>query len=141
MNTLGIKSLTVCMVKIINIIFLSISIYGCATIIKGYETPVELYLAPDSVQVYTISAVKIPVKKYHYTYAGVDRFDQFISLHSKSSHELRLVWRDKEKVVSVYPKLSIGWFVIDLLFGGFPLFIDMYTGAWHHFDDINAYIE
>ena len=36
---------------------------GCATVIKGYYSDVELTQAPDSLQVFTADGVELPVKK------------------------------------------------------------------------------
>ncbi|WP_297841203.1 hypothetical protein [Ignavibacterium sp.] len=45
---------------------------------------------------------------------------------------------DNEKLVKVYPKIGFWWGVLDFFCGGLPWFVDAYTGAWNHFDDIQA---
>lgn len=114
---------------------------GCATIIKGYESPVELYYAPDSLAVSTIKGENMPIRKIQYSQNNNVYYEKIIFLRSNETHVLRLTSKGKEKVVSVYPKLSPGWFLLDLVCGGFPVLIDLYTGAWLHFDDINAYMD
>jgi len=119
----------------------AISCAGCATVFKGYESPVELYLVPDSLRVFTYYGEEVPIHEMEFTSNNVVRISKIIYLRSNQTHVLKLQKGEKQKIVSVYPKLSVGWLLLDMVMGGFPVFIDMYTGAWFHFDDVNAFIE
>lgn len=62
----------------------------------------------------------------------------FIYLRSDRAHTLLLKSGDNEKLVKVYTKIDFWWGVLDFFCGGLPWFVDAYTGAWNHFDDIQA---
>jgi hypothetical protein len=103
---------------------------------------VELYLVPDSLRVFTLHGEEVPIHKMEFTsLKNVVRSSKVIYLRSNQVHVLKLQKGDKQKIVSVYPKLGVGWLLLDIVSGGFPLFIDMYTGAWLYFDKVNAFIE
>jgi hypothetical protein len=129
------------MPRLIILFFAVISFTGCATIFKGYESHVELYLVPDSLRVFTLHGEEVPIHEMEFTSKNVVSISKVIYLRSNQIHVLRLQKGDKQKIVSLYPKLSAGWLLLDIVSGGFPLFIDMYTGAWFHFDDVNAFLE
>lgn len=123
---------------------------SCATILKGYEDKVYLKKAPKEISVYDLDGVEIPVVTETVnvpikSQAGelivqTDRFvnNYYICLRSNQPHTLLLKYNDKEKLVKVYPKVGFWWGVLDFFCGGLPWFVDAYTGAWNHFDDIDA---
>jgi hypothetical protein len=59
-----------------------------------------------------------------------------VALHSKENHTLLLRYSSIEKRVNIYPKLSIWWFLLDTICGGFPIIVDAMTGNWNYYDDI-----
>lgn len=122
-------------------IILPLIITGCATIIKGYESPVELYYVSDSLRVYTSYGEEIPIIQRRFVSAHLVQVKKLIFLRSDRTHILHLKSKGKEKIVTAYPKISAVWLGMDLVCGVFPVFIDMFTGSWHHFDDINAMVE
>ncbi|MEP0861972.1 MAG: hypothetical protein HRF52_11105 [Ignavibacterium sp.] len=123
---------------------------SCATILKGYEDRVYLKNAPKGLKVYDQDGVEIPVmaelvNEPIKSQAGdlivqSDRFidTYFIFLRSDRSHTLLLKSGENERLVKVYPKVGFWWGVLDFFCGGLPIFFDAYTGAWNHFDDIQA---
>lgn len=129
------------MMRLIIFFLAAISFTGCATIFKGYESHVELYLVPDSLRVFTLHGEEVPIRELEFTSTDIVSISKVIYLRSNQIHVLKLQKGDKQKIVSVYPKLSVGWLLLDIVSGGFPVFVDMYTGAWFHFDDVNAFIE
>lgn len=114
---------------------------GCATIIKGYDSRVELYFASDSLRVYTMDGEELRiVPEVFYTQRGRVE-EKVVYLRSDRPHSLKLQEGSRTKFVSVYPKLNAGWLILDMICGGLPFFVDIYTGNWNHFENINAMIE
>lgn len=132
------------------IVFSSLVLNSCATILKGYEDKVHLKNASKEFSVYDLDGFEIPVVTETVnvpikSQAGelivqTDRFvnNYYICLRSNQPHTLLLKYNDKEKLVKVYPKVGFWWGVLDFFCGGLPWFVDAYTGAWNHFDDIDA---
>lgn len=114
---------------------------GCATIIKGYESRVELFLAADSLRVTTYYGEELTVYDEQFRSRSGVTGSKAIYLRSDRPHILQLTRNDKTKIVSLYPKLDPAWFVIDLLCGGVPILVDNSTGCWNYFDDIDASIK
>ena len=125
---------------------------GCATVFKGYYDEVLLNNAPKGLRVFAKDSVELPVKivlskgtitKKAITQGMVYVYDSIvvvenrtINLRSNTDYMLILKYQDKEKRLRVFPKISTSWFVLDLLTCAFP--IDVYTGNWNSFDDIDA---
>ncbi len=125
---------------------------GCATVFKGYEDDVLLMDAPKGLRVFTKDSIELPVQivlekgtqtKKAITQGNSYSYDSIvvvetrkINLRSNTNHMLILKYQDKEKRLRVFPKISMSWFILDILTGGF--LIDAYTGNWNSFDDINA---
>lgn len=136
--------------KFASVIVMTILLYSRATVFKGYEDRVLLKNAPDKLEVYDLDGVKIPtvsktVNAPVKSQTGdlivqSDRFYQeyCIDLRSNQPNTLVLKYQGQEKLVRVYPKVGFWWGVLDFFTGGLPVFIDAYTGAWNHFDDIDA---
>ncbi len=131
-------------ISIIVMILFSITFYGCATILAGYEDNVMLTDIPADLKIYDKDNIEIPIQyktkvKPYYRVSG--QFDstfivgRYISLRSNVDHLLIFKSAEQNKMIRVYPKLSSGWFVLDLVTLTFV--VDMYTGNWNHFDDIN----
>lgn len=129
----------------LTLLIFSLFSFNCATIIKGYEDTVVLENAPDSLQIITKDGAEIKVSTtFEYVfpskagdsvlYKGIKR----ISLRSNKEHTLHLKYQGKEKVITIYPKIGLGWAVLDILCAGVPIFFDMYTGNWNRSLDIDA---
>jgi hypothetical protein len=134
-------------ILIISLLFLPF-IIGCATILKGYEDEVIIHNAPEGLKVYTKDSIEIPITKVIKRVTNKDmqkdRSDiykdievQEISLRSNMDQVLILKHEGKEKRIYIYPKINTGWFILDALLV-FPLGIDIYTGNWNSFDDIEG---
>lgn len=136
--------------KFASVLVMILILYSCATVFKGYDDRVLLKNAPDKLEVYDLDGVKIPIlpktvnapmkSQTGDLIVQTDRFYQeyYIDLRSDQPHTLVLKYDGKEKLVRVYPKIGFWWGVLDFFTGGLPVFIDAYTGAWNHFDDIDA---
>lgn len=132
------------LILIIVLLVISGSFFGCATVLTGYENDVILTDVPADVKIYDRDNIEVPVyEKYKTrmvrksTGADVDSqivVGRYISLRSNTDHLLVFKGPAGEKKIRLYPKLSAGWFVLDLLTG--TVFVDWYTGNWNHFDDI-----
>lgn len=133
------------------VVFICTVASGCATVFKGYEDSVQLIGAPDGLRVMTGEGVQLPIEDVKTGRIEVLRDEQGnikavhhgeeekrIRLRSNREHTLTLKHKEVEKIVTVYPKIGVGWAILDILFGGLPPFFDIYTGNWNHFDDIDA---
>ena len=127
----------------VTLIFIS----GCATVFKGYTDKVSIINPPEELIIQTTDGIMIPClydSTRHVrtaqkdglwvTIASVDK-SYYIHLRSDRQHVLKLKSAAFEKTVVLYPKISAGWFILDLI-TVFPLFFDAYTGCFNHFDDI-----
>jgi hypothetical protein len=127
-------------------LLLSASLHGgCATLLKGYEDTVILINAPDSIRIVshegselpvTNTTVRVPSPKIPNKY--VDAQVKSVRLRNNKEHTLHLKYGEREKIITVYPTIGLGWGVLDLVCGIFPMFIDMYTGSWNEFSAIDA---
>ena len=129
----------------LTVLIFSLFSFNCATIIKGYEDTVVLKNAPDSLQIITNEGEEIKVNTtFEYVFpskAGdstLYKAIKRISLRSNREHTLHLKFQGKEKVITIYPKIGLGWAILDILCAGVPIFFDMYTGNWNRFLDIEA---
>lgn len=114
---------------------------------KGYYHDVVINNAPDDLVITTKDNVTIPVRKrlvhsgsanpYATPKSGSEsnEMETFINLRSSEKHTLTLSSQGKEYNITVYPRLSFGWFVLDAVLV-FPTFVDYYTGNWNYFDSI-----
>ncbi len=129
-------------ISVFIISLLSFNLFGCATIMSGYEDKVEIVTSSDEIKVYTKDGVEIPVNsKYGRTYSEID--DEYlekeiktIQLRKNKPHILLIKSGEKENLVEVYPKIGSGWFVLDFVTGILPGFVDAYTGGWNYFEPI-----
>lgn len=116
---------------------------GCATILNGYEDRVDLINAPDDIKIYSKEGVEIPIsnrttKKYSEESKKYEEKEiKTIKLRTNKEHILLIKVNNKEKLVEVYPRIQGTWFVLDIITGIFPAFIDAYTGNWNGFQPIN----
>ncbi len=132
-------------VVIIIVIMVSLIFTNCATIIKGYEDRVVLANAPDSIKVFTNEGIEIPVisrtnlvETYKGSYTYRDVTVKEIRLRNNKEYVLHLKYYDKEKIVSLYPKIGFGWAILDFVCGILPSFYDAYTGSWNRFPEIDS---
>lgn len=133
--------------NILFFVLLTISLFSinCATLLKGYEDSVTLNNAPDSIRVVTHDGVEISVETkiirvFVHKDSGsfIDKTTKVISLRSNQDYTLHLKYQDKEKIITIYPKIGFGWAFLDFICGGIPTFYDIYTGNWNRFADIDA---
>ena len=136
--------------KYLFIFFLPFLISSCATILKGYNDKVSIINPPEDLKIQTIDGINIPCLKdstSELRLVKVDRYgreiyEKFVipsySIHLRSNqpHTLRFKSSNYEKTIVVYPKMGAGWLILDTITGIIPIFFDMYTGCFNHFDDI-----
>ncbi|MEW6062484.1 MAG: hypothetical protein AB1600_11150 [Bacteroidota bacterium] len=120
-------------------VFVFIISSGCATLLKGYEDNVKIMNASDSLRIFTKEGIEIPIMRdtVHTNY-DIHYSVRSIKLRSNQNHTLILKKQNEEKIVELYPRLGLGWVVLDLLCGGFPSFYDAYTGNWNTFPPIDG---
>ena len=139
-----------------NYLFLFLLLFflsNCATILKGYNDKVSLFNPPKDLKIETKDGINIPyfydkkvvaeiiwndsTKSFDHTMADI----YHIQLRSNQSHILHLKSASYETTIVMYPKMGAGWLILDTFTGVFPIFFDMYTGCFNHFDDIHFEIE
>ena len=127
------------------VLIFSLFSFNCATIIKGYEDTVVLKNAPDSLQVVTHDGIELNLgSKVDLKFppkggtAMIEVITRTISLRSNKEHTLHLKYQGKEKVITIYPKIGLGWAFLDIICLGVPVIFDMYTGNWNRFLDIDV---
>jgi len=128
----------------------AIVLSGCATIFKGYQGTLEINNAPQNLTVSTLEGVNLIVidksiraskpdpqndrEKIYYdsTIAGT----KIVELPSKRSYVL--IMRDQliETKIEVHPKIGLGWFFLDIVFGIVPIIPDAITGNWNFYRPI-----
>ena len=121
------------------------SIYGCATVFKGYEDKVLIIGIPLETKIYTEDNIEAPLlttsttkKTFNKLLGVIDTVlivEQFIYLRSNTDHLLTFKYLQEEKRIHLYPRLSAGWVFLDVITGTF--FVDYYTGNWNHFTNID----
>ncbi len=133
------------------IIVLSIGVFsGCATLIDGYEGEVEIYNAPDDLEVMTEEGKKLLLSEVlvnesfldskdqpaiHYQY--VKKGTKIVHLPVKRKYTLVLKTEGVERKVELNPKIGLGWFILDILGFAFPIIPDAITGNWYYYSDID----
>lgn len=87
---------------------------GCATVIKGYYSKVELKDAPDSLQVFATEGVELPVTKTNprvqietVPHNCVDKPASLIGLRSRYDHALALRYQGQGKRYKRLDKLAV----------------------------------
>ncbi len=118
---------------------------GCATVMKGYYSKVELQNAPDSLRVFTADGVELPVIKTALRVQSgtnsqrwIDKPASLIEIRSKYDPVLVLRYQGQEKRVQAYGKIVGGWLFLSTACGLFPAFVDAFTGSWNSFEPIDA---
>lgn len=130
---------------LLGLFLFSCSFIGCATVFTGYEDNVMLTNIPAELKIFDKDNIELPIRyktnvKQYYRGNGAV-FDstfitgKYISLRSNEDHLLTLKTVNETKQIRLYPKLSAGWFILDVV--TLTFIVDMYTGNWNHFDDIN----
>ena len=147
-------------IRLLVIVLATVYFTGCATVLTGYEDTVMIYHLPPDAKVFDTNGRELPVKtrterrkqtvvvekavtvkdttvikKVFTVVDSVFDVSRYITLRSNVEHEVTVRFGDNEKKFYRYPKLSAGWFLLDVITGTF--FVDWYTGNWNHFDDIN----
>ena len=138
-------------VKYVLLFVCAVLISACATVLKGYVDKVAVINPPADLTIQTPDGVTIPClydstvqyqliqndNGVYETRRHVER-SYFIQLRSNKFYTLYLRSAEFEKNIERYPKLGAMWFILDTITGVLPLFIDMYTECWNHFDDIHC---
>ena len=122
---------------------------GCATVITGYTSRVDLHTSPDSLSVSTAEGVELPrscerMKSIQvpinattsYVSEAIDSSWVTIHLRSNRDHVLIVKKGDRLHRIEVDAKLSGWWFALDLVCGGIPAVVDAITGNWNYFDAV-----
>jgi hypothetical protein len=127
------------------VLFIAVTGAGCATVLNGYEDTVVLTNIPEGTKVFDQHAMEKTIfnKQKLILVRKSDGSDvltgvtvgHYITLRSNTDHILTFRNGGEEKRVHLYPKLSAGWLLLDIITLTFP--VDMYTGCWNHFDDID----
>ncbi len=123
----------------IGLIIIGVFFSGCATIIKEYEDSVRIVNAPDSLRVFDNNGNEITINRSFIVHRDGDYSLAEIKLRSNQNHTLNFKNQNKEKIITIYPKLGFGWVLLDLLCGGIPTLYDAYTGNWNKFSDIEDF--
>ncbi len=118
-----------------------IPLAGCATVFKGYEDEVRLLNLSGDHQIFDENGNKLDVSSRIIKHGSRDFTHSSILLRSNQQHKLRVRNNEIEKVITLYPRLGLGWLFVDLLAGGFPLFVDAYTGNWNYFPDADVSLD
>lgn len=109
---------------------------GCATILKGYDSEVELYNVDDSSSFALFDGIPIdipstPKEMTRYSVSTGreipilqrDSTVQVLKLRSKNDHVIVVNKNGKQVPFFVYPKLDPWWFIADILCLGTPALI------------------
>jgi hypothetical protein len=128
------------------LLFLSFLFSSCATVFKGYYDKVSIIDPPKDLKITTSEGISIPcmydstmakskdLKTWNESYVARN---YYILLRNNQQHTLTFKSAEFEKTIVVYPKIGGGWLIIDTVTGILPVFIDMYTGSFNHFDPID----
>jgi|WetSurMetagenome_2_1015567.scaffolds.fasta_scaffold1065926_1 hypothetical protein len=116
---------------------------GCATMLKGYYSNVELQNAPDSLHVFTADGVELEVTKAvsHVrsdSRTWVEKPVSIVQIRSKYDPVLVLRYQGQEKRVQTFGKIGAGWLVLSTVCGFVPAAVDAVTGCWNTFEPIDA---
>lgn len=114
---------------------------GCATILRGYEQKVDVLNRTPDTKIYTTDNIEVPIQaKLNYRlnkeekrYVVADT-TYYIVLHQAHRQILTVSANGRQKNVEMYPYLSGGYLIADIIFGVIPAFVDSETGCWYHFD-------
>jgi len=136
-------------ILILSVVFLT---SGCATLLKGYFSELEIKNARQKLKIADEKDIEIAIKreyafKYKLVYDSLESHSQIqrdtlgiISTHallrSDKDYCLTFTYAAEQQKMIVYKKISFWWAFFDVLCGGFPVFIDAYTGAWHYYDPV-----
>jgi hypothetical protein len=128
---------------------------SCATVFKGYHSRVDVAMDRSDLQidlqVHNEDGTKIPVLVDRTSYAVTKwnsetnkqetfyRRKLYIELKSQDTHMLTVKKNGISTRAVLYPKVGIGWVILDIVTGVFPLVIDLYTGNLNYFDDLVEY--
>lgn len=113
------------------IVFLVLSLSGCAAIFKGNSSKIDTNSTPKGAKIYVDG-----------NYMGDTPFR--LKLESKRSYAIEFRMEGyKSKTFNVTNHVGAGWIVLDVLCGLIPVVVDAATGAWYDFDqkNINVILE
>ena len=130
---------------VLSIFLFLIFLNSCATIIKGYHDKVYVSEQKIDMEIIDEPGINIPINIDSFAVVNVNPetklvetswyYKQYIELRSNEKHILTIKKKDELKKIALYPKVSADWAILDILFVGFPLVFDLYTGNLNHFDN------
>lgn len=119
---------TVSLMVLVTFVFM---LSNCATIFKGEYRDVRFHSEPDNTQVFINGEFhgRTPLK---------------LELRPDESYTIEFRKEGyKTEVRRIKNKIGLGWIVLDVITGVWPVLIDALTGAWYEFDqrNVNAILE
>lgn len=119
---------TVSLMVLVTFVFM---LSNCATIFKGEYRDVRFHSEPDNAQVFINGEFhgRTPLK---------------LELRPDESYTIEFRKEGyKTEVRRIKNKIGLGWIVLDVITGVWPVLIDALTGAWYEFDqrNVNAILE
>lgn len=109
-------------ILLFSLTFMSLSYYGCATILGGSTDDVSLYSEPTGAKVFV---------------NGENRGKTPISLSLKKNKEYEIEFKKdgfETKTWHLSYSLGAGWLILDILLAFVGLIVDAITGAWNGLD-------
>ncbi len=101
---------------------------GCATVFRSSNRDLVIRAPPDVKVLHGGSEVQVQKE-------GDGRL---VANLPKTTSALTLQTPTQEAQTQLHHTLSVGWVVADVLFGVWPALIDVATGAWNNFEDVDA---
>lgn len=135
------------------IVILSLFLTGCATVFKGYYDEVSIIDYRDGVTITNQHGERIIVHNKIKTNAVANPYiaatkkvdtvsvGKVIYLDTSENQILTIKDGEREKIVTAYRRLGMGWLLLDTVLGVYPLIIDAYTGCWFRYDPIDLSLQ
>ncbi len=135
--------------RLLSLTLIALCLSGCATVIEGYKSDLEIINPPSDLQVSTIEGVHLPLIPKTGRVAVRDSVTRnmkyidrplnsaaTIQLRSNKEYVLVLKYGSIEKRIEVSPKLNVLYFLLDVICGVLPVIPDAATGNWNYFEPI-----
>ncbi len=118
---------------------------GCATIMNGYYTDVELKSPPKDLRVFTKDNVELPLKTKSERVESPEKQGRytsktltFVRLDRASDGVLILRWDGNERRVQAEKSMTQAWAILDFVCAIVPTIVDATTGCWNRFEPLEA---
>src|SRR5690349_16593452 len=105
---------------------------GCATIVRGSQRPLAV-LGPEDVRVLK-GGVEVPIESR--TKEGPRT--RTVALVPGNTDQVTLVSGNQQAQAQLETSTSAGFAIADYLLFVVPVLVDVMTGAWHDFSDVDA---